>query len=80
MTNEQILSEAANRAKNSEIHLGTANGWGNTTNELYAALNEVKVPNSGSSRNLGRCYNEYSYDVIINEQTYTVVYTVDSGD
>jgi hypothetical protein len=79
MTNE-ILQEAAKNAKNGEIHLGTANGWGEKTNALYQALNERKIPSSGSSRNIGRCYNEYSYDVIIDELTYVVVYRVDSGD
>jgi hypothetical protein len=79
MTNE-ILKEACEKARNGEIHLGTANGWGEKTNALYKALNECKIPNSGSSRNLGRCYNEYSFDVIIDEKTYTVVYSVDSGD
>lgn len=77
---EQILIDACAKARNGEIHLGTANGWRKETNELYAALNECKIPGSGSSRNLGRCYNEYSFDVLIDEQTYTVVYTVDSGD
>ena len=79
MQNE-ILTEAASNARNGEINLGTANGWRDKTNELYAALRDVAIPNSGSTRNLGRCWNEYSFDVIINEQTYTVVYQVDSGD
>ena len=77
---EQILIDACAKARNGEIHLGTANGWDKETNELYAALNECKIPESTSSRNLGRCYNEYSFDVLIDEQTYTVVYSVDSGD
>jgi hypothetical protein len=79
MTNE-ILKEACEKARNGEIHLGTANGWGEKTNALYKALNECKVPDSGSSRNLGRCYNEYSFDVIVEDKTYVVVYSVDSGD
>jgi hypothetical protein len=76
----EILQQAIENSRNGEIHLGTANGWGEKTNALYKALNECKVPNSGSSRNLGRCYNEYSFDVIIDEKTYVVVYSVDSGD
>ena len=79
MKNE-ILKEACEKSRNGEIHLGTANGWGEKTNALYKALNECKIPDSGSSRNLGRCYNEYSFDVIIEEKTYVVVYSVDSGD
>jgi hypothetical protein len=79
MTSEN-LKEACANAKNGEIHLGTANGWGEKTNALYAELNELKIPNSGSSRNLGRCYNEYSFDVTVDEKTYTIVYTVDSSD
>jgi len=80
MTNEEILQEACKNAKNGEIHLGTANGWGEKTKNLYAIVGEYKIPNSGSSRNLGRCYNEYAFDIIFEEKTYTVVYSVDSGD
>jgi hypothetical protein len=79
MSNE-IVREACKNARNGEIHLGTANGWGEKTNALYKALGECKIPNSGSSRNLGRCYNEYSFDVVVDEQTFTVVYSVDSSD
>jgi hypothetical protein len=77
---EQILIDACAKARNGEIHLGTANGWGRETNILYTALTECKIPDSNSSRNLGNCYNEYSFDVLIEEKTYTVVYSVDSGD
>ena len=37
---EQILIDACAKARNGEIHLGTANGWDKETNELYASLNE----------------------------------------
>ena len=77
---EQILIDACAKARNGEIHLGTANGWGREMSVLYTALSECKIPDSGSSRNLGRCYNEYSFDVLIEDQTYVVVYSVDSGD
>lgn len=79
MSNE-IVKEACERARNGEIHLGTANGWGEKTNALYKELNELKIANSGSSRNLGRCYNEYAFDILFEERTYTVVYSVDSSD
>jgi hypothetical protein len=80
MENVELLREACEKAKHGEILLGTANGWSEKPNALYAALSECKIANSGSSRNLGRCYNEYSFDVIVDEKTYTVVYSVDSGD
>ena len=68
------------QAKDGVINLGTANGWNKQTSEDYRALQEYKVPGSGTQRNLGRCYNEYGFDVLIEDQTYTVIHTVDSGD
>lgn len=76
----QNLKEACENAKHGEINLGTANGWGDKTNQLYKELSEYKIPDTGTSRNLGRCYNEYSFDVRIDEKVYVVVYTVDSSD
>jgi hypothetical protein len=78
--NSEIIKEAIERAKEGIINLGTANGWDAKTGEQYKALQEFKVANSGTSRNLGRCYNEYGFDVLIEDQTYTVIHTVDSGD
>ena len=77
--NTEIL-EAIKKAKDGVINLGTANGWNKSTGDQYQALQEFKVPGSGTSRNLGNCYNEYGFDVLIEDQTYTVIHRVDSGD
>jgi hypothetical protein len=78
---ENTLAEQVKlKAVNNVINLGTANGWGAKDNQFYKELNEVKIPKSQTSRNLGRCYNEYSFEVNINETIYKVVHTVDSGD
>ena len=77
---ENIITEALKRAKDGIINLGTANGWNKAVNEQYQALSELMVQGSQSSRNLGRCYNEYSFDAIIEGEKYTIVHTVDSGD
>ncbi|MFY8007482.1 MAG: hypothetical protein ACOVOY_09600 [Sediminibacterium sp.] len=77
---ENVITEVLKRAKNGIIDLGTANGWNKAVNEQYQALSELMVQGSQSSRNLGRCYNEYSFDAIIEGEKYTIVHTVDSGD
>ena len=77
---ENIITEVLKRAKNGIIDLGTANGWNKAVNEQYQALSELMVKGSQNSRNLGRCYNEYSFDAIIEGEKYTIVHTVDSGD
>jgi hypothetical protein len=77
---ENVITEALKRAKDGIINLGTANGWSKATNDQYQALSELMVQGSQSSRNLGRCYNEYSFDAIIEGEKYTIVHTVDSGD
>ena len=78
--NTEIITEVVKRAKDSVINLGTANGWGQSNRDQYNELRKFMVQNSQESRNLGRCYNEYSFYSIIEGQTYKVVYTVDSGD
>jgi len=78
--NSEIIKEVTERAKEGIINLGTANGWNAKNGEQYKALQEFKVSNSGTSRNLGRCYNEYSFDAIIDGKKYTIVHSVDSGD
>ena len=77
---ENIITEVLKKANGSIINLGTANGWSKATNDQYQALSELMVQGSQSSRNLGRCYNEYSFSVVIEGHIYTVIHTVDSGD
>ena len=78
--NSEIIKEAIEKANEGIINLGIANGWNQKIRDQYRALQEFKVANSGTSRNLGRCYNEYGFDVLIEEQTYKVIHKVDSGD
>jgi hypothetical protein len=73
---EQVKAKAVNNV----INLGTANGWRKEDGEFYQALTELKIPNTQQTKNLGRCYNEYSFDVNIEDTTYKVVHRVDSGD
>jgi hypothetical protein len=83
MTNEKTILEKILEIKSKKsnlISLGCANGWGKETNEMYAFLKEHIIPQTGKETSLGRCYNEYNFDVRINDEVYTVKYTVDSGD
>ena len=75
-----LEQQVVERAVNNVINLGTANGWGEKTNQLYNDLRKLMIPQSQATENLGRCYNEYSFDVNINETIYKVVHRVDSGD
>jgi hypothetical protein len=56
------------------------NGWNQETNDIYDFLSENCIPDSYRESNLGRCYNEYRFDVLLMDDHYSVVYTVDSGD
>jgi hypothetical protein len=75
-----LAEQVKEKAVNNVINLGTANGWRKEDGEFYQALNELKIPNTQETKNLGRCYNEYSFDVNIEDTTYKVVHRVDSGD
>jgi hypothetical protein len=78
---ENTLEEKAkSKAVNNIINLGTANGWNKETGEFYKQLNECLVPKSQSSRKLGNCYNEYSFEADINGTIYKIVHSVDSSD
>jgi hypothetical protein len=75
-----LAEQVKEKAVNNVISLGTANGWGVKTNQFCKELREQMIPQSQESKNLGRCYNEYSFDVNIEDTIYKVVYSVDSGD
>jgi glucan phosphorylase len=62
------------------INLGCANGWNHESFETYKELQNLKIPGSGSTRNLGRCYNESSFEIKINDEIVKVISTVDSSD
>lgn len=73
------IEEAIQIAKNGKINLGTANGWSKETQDLYKFLFERKISET-SKRNLGRCWNQYEFDVNLNGEIYQVIHDVDSGD
>ena len=62
------------------IDLGTMNGWSNQTQSVYTELSKLKIKGSSDSTNLGRCYNAYSFNILIENTQYTVTYKVDSSD
>ena len=80
MTIEQIITENKLHVSHGEIRLGTENSWDAERYSIYESLRAYIVPNSGTSRNLGRCYNEYSFTVNDGTSEYVVVYSVDSSD
>ncbi len=75
-----LVEKVKAKAVNNVINLGTANGWREEDNKFYETLNDLKIPNTNKTKNLGNCYNEYSFDVNIEDITYKVVHRVDSGD
>jgi hypothetical protein len=62
------------------IDLGTMNGWSNWTQSVYTQLSKLRIEGTSDSMNLGRCYNAYSFDILIDYTQYTVTYKVDSSD
>lgn len=80
MSIAELLKSASIEPQHGEINLGTVNGWNTSTNTLYNALREYRVENSGTERNLGRCYNEYSFTIADGVDEYILVYSVDSSD
>ena len=79
MNRETIIEELKN-APGSIIDLGCANGWNKLTNEQYIALRELMVPGSIRSKELGRCWTEYAFDINLENKIYTILHNVDSGD
>jgi hypothetical protein len=74
------LNTIVSKAKDGVINLGCANGWRTEDGSTYNALRELMIPNSGESKELGRCWNQYSFKINHNNVEYTVLHTVDSGD
>ena len=62
------------------IDLGTMNGWSTNTQSVYNQLSKLQIEGTSDSMNLGRCYNMYSFDILIENTQYTVTYKVDSSD
>ena len=63
-----------------KINLGYANGWLNEDRELYKKLQENKIEGSNTSKNIGNCLNEYSFETIQENEIVKVIYRIDSGD
>ena len=76
----ELLKEYHYEPKNGEIDLGIANGWNESTRYFMEALGPFRVDGSRTERNLGRCYNEYSFTINDGTDEYNVVYRVDSSD
>ena len=77
---KQLLEEAHREPSNGKLDLGIANGWDEHTRYLMNGLRVHRIPGSGQERNLGRCYNEYTFTVKDEEMELEITYRVDSGD
>ena len=76
----ELLQEAHIEPKHGELDLGIANGWSEDSRRLIEGLRKYRVDGSTTERNLGRCYNEYSFTINDGTDEYNVVYRVDSSD
>lgn len=62
------------------IDLGYANGWNAKKKEIYEELKKNKIEGSNTSKNIGNCLNEYSFEAIQENERVKVIYKIDSGD
>ena len=62
------------------IDLGYVNGWNAKTKEIYEELQKNKIEGSNTSKNIGNCLNEYSFEAIQENERVKVIYKIDSGD
>ena len=62
------------------INLGYANGWDKETSQLYKELVKYQIEKTATSKNIGNCLNEYSFETIQENEIVKVIYKVDSGD
>jgi hypothetical protein len=75
-----LMENWKNKIVNGVLDLGTMNGWGKATSDLYDQLRENKIPGTDAGQNLGRCYNAYEWKCEVDGEIITVCYKVDSGD
>jgi len=61
------------------INLGYANGWGVKDNVLFQDLQKNKIEGSSTSKNIGNCLNEYSFETIQDNEVVKITYKVDSS-
>lgn len=76
---KSILEEFHYQPVDGILKLGIANGWDVSTRYFMEAIRPFRVGTS-RERNLGRCYNEYTFTVKDSEMEIDVVYSVDSSD
>jgi len=63
------------------IDLGTQNGWNQEKNQLYKFLVKNRTsPTKTKNLNRNGTYREFTFDVKLDGQTYTVRSEVDSSD
>ena len=62
------------------IDLGYANGWTNQDRKDFEELEKYQIEKSASSKNIGNCLNEYSFETILENEIVKVIYKIDSGD
>lgn len=78
---KKLIEEGAIRPNDKgEIHMGTANGWGEDTSAIFEGLVKHRAGHSRERGRSGRCYVTYEFDVVDGDDKYVVVYSVDSGD
>jgi hypothetical protein len=58
------------------INLGAANGWNQEIIDLRNHLRENQIQGSQKQTELGRCYNEYTFESHFQGQNILVKYTV----
>jgi hypothetical protein len=76
---KSILEEFHYEPVNGILKLGIANGWDEATRYFMEAIRPFRV-GTFQTRELGRCYNEYTFTVKDSEMEFDIVYSVDSGD
>ena len=75
MQNEQWKS----KIQNGVLDLGTMNGWGQETSDLYSYLKQFKIADTETGLNLGSCFNAYEWQAKIDGEIIIVYYKVDSS-
>jgi hypothetical protein len=78
----EIITNGKLNVKDNVINLGYENGWYYSEKmvEAYNNLEQLKIEGSNTSRTIGRCETEYTFQVTDGDETYTVISKVDSGD
>lgn len=62
------------------INLGYANGWTNQDRIEFKELEKYEIEKTATSKNIGNCLNEYSFETMQENEIVKVIYKIDSGD